>query len=110
IRGQVAAATGMRGRLLRWAIRAGEERSDALQTGRPVSGMLARRHRLADRLVLAKLRAALGLDQARILASGAAPIAPDVLRFFDAVGLEIDEVYGMTDNPGLCTMNRPGPA
>jgi long-chain acyl-CoA synthetase len=45
-----------------------------------------------------------------VLASGAAPIAPDVLRFFDAVGLEIDEVYGMTENTGLCSMNRPGRA
>ncbi|HXA28160.1 MAG TPA: long-chain fatty acid--CoA ligase [Candidatus Angelobacter sp.] len=110
IRAQVAAATGMRGRLLRWAVRVGEQRSDARQNGRPVSAGLSRRHALADRLVLSKLRVAVGLDQATVLASGAAPIAPDVLRLFDAVGLEIDEVYGMTENTGLCTMNRPGQA
>ena len=109
-RAQITAATGARGRLLRWAVRVGEQRSDARQTGRPVSAVLQRRHALADRLVLSKLRAAMGLDQATILASGAAPIAPDVLRFFDSIGLEIDEVYGMTENSGLCTMNRPGRA
>jgi long-chain acyl-CoA synthetase len=110
IRVQISAATGTRGRLLRWAVAVGEKRSDASQNGRPVSYGLRRRHALADRMVLSKLRAAVGLDQATVLASGAAPIAPDVLRFFDAVGLEIDEVYGMTENTGLCTMNRPGSA
>jgi long-chain acyl-CoA synthetase len=110
IRGQVSTTTGVRGRLLRWAVGVGERRSDVRQSGRPVSAMLARRYALADRLVLSKLRAAVGLDAATILASGAAPIAPDVLRFFDAVGLEIDEVYGQTENSGLATMNRPGAA
>lgn len=110
IRGQVAAATGVRGRLARWAIAVGEQRSEARQTGRPVSAMLARRHAVADRLVLSKLRAAIGLDQTVVVASGAAPIAPDVLRFFDGIGLEIDEVYGQTENSGLCTFNRPGQA
>ena len=110
VRGQVSAATGVRGRLLRWAVSVGEKRSDARHGGRTVGAGLQRRHALADRLVLQKLRVALGLDQATVLASGAAPIAPDVLRFFDAVGLEIDEVYGQTENTGLCTMNRPGHA
>jgi long-chain acyl-CoA synthetase len=110
VRAQAKRTSGVRGVLLRWAIRVGEQHSDVRQTGRPVSALLQRRHALADRLVLAKLRALLGLDQATVLASGAAPIAPDVLRFFDAIGLEIDEVYGMTENTGLCTMNRPGRA
>jgi long-chain acyl-CoA synthetase len=110
IRGQVSATSGLRGRLLRWAIAVGERRSDLRQRGAAVSGLLQRRYALADKLVLSKLRAALGLDQAHLLASGAAPIAPDVLRLFDAVGLEIDEVYGQTENTGLATMNRPGQA
>jgi long-chain acyl-CoA synthetase len=107
-RGQIEATPGVKGRLARWAIGVGERRSDLRQRGEQPSGLLARQHALADRLVLSKARAAIGLDQARILASGAAPIAPDVLRFFDAIGLEIDEVYGQTENTGLCTMNRPG--
>jgi len=110
VRGQVSATPGLKGRLARWAVATGERRSDVLRSGRPVSALLRRRHALADRLVLHRLRVALGLDQATVLASGAAPIAPDVLRFFDAVGLEIDEVYGQTENTGLCSMNRPGNA
>jgi long-chain acyl-CoA synthetase len=88
--------------LARWALcTAARERRDAAPGWR---------ERLADRLVLTKLRAQLGLDQAGILASGAAPIAPDVLRFFSGLGLEILEVYGQTEDTGLTTMNRPGRA
>ena len=70
--------------------------------------MLGLRYRIADRLVLAKLRAALGLDQATILATGAAPIAADVLEFFGSVGFEILEVYGQTEDCAMTTMNHPG--
>jgi long-chain acyl-CoA synthetase len=110
VRGQVQGAPGLRGRLLRWAVAVGEKRSAVRQAGGEPGGLLQRQYALADRLVLGKLRHAIGLEQARILASGAAPIAPDVLRFFDAIGLEIDEVYGQTENTGLCSMNRPGRA
>ena len=110
VRAQVAATPGIKGRLAQWAIRVGERRSGVRQRGGQAGGLLGVQHSLADRVVLGKMRAALGLDQARILASGAAPIAPDVLRFFDALGLEIDEVYGQTENTGLCSMNRPGRA
>jgi long-chain acyl-CoA synthetase len=110
VRAQLVNTPGVRGRIARWALAAGEKRSVVRQRGETPSASLQRRHRLADKLVLSKVRIAMGLDQATILASGAAPIAPDVLQFFDAVGLEIDEVYGQTENTGLATMNRPGQA
>jgi long-chain acyl-CoA synthetase len=50
----------------------------------------------------------LGFDDVRILASGAAPIDPEVLRFFRSIGLEISEVYGQSENTGVTTLNRPG--
>src|SRR5256885_4101743 len=40
--------------------------------------------------------------------SGAAPIAPEVLRFFLGIGVPVYEVYGMTENTGIATTNRPG--
>ena len=110
VRAQVAATRGAKGALARWAVGVGEKLSDVRQRGEQPNALLNAQHRVADRVVLSKMRVALGLDQARILASGAAPIAPDVLRFFDAIGLEIDEVYGQTENTGLCTMNRHGAA
>jgi long-chain acyl-CoA synthetase len=100
----------VRRRLARWAVGVGERVADLRQSGRPVPGPLAARHALADRLVLSRVRAALGLDQARVVASGAAPIAPEVLRFFLALGLEICEVYGLSESTGVTTFNRPGQA
>ncbi len=94
--------------LTRWAIRTGRKVSDRRERGETVPPGLERRHRLADRLVLSKLRALLGFDDVRILASGAAPIDPEVLRFFRSIGLEICEVYGQSENTGVTTLNRPG--
>src|ERR1022692_4497558 len=94
--------------LARWAIRTGRHVADRRERGEAIPAGLERRHRLADRLVLSKLRVALGFDDARILASGAAPIDPEVLRFFRSVGLEICEVYGQSENTGVTSLNRPG--
>jgi long-chain acyl-CoA synthetase len=74
------------------------------------------RHTAASRLVhavgyLVCYRALLdrvGLRKVRYAASGAAPIAPEVLRFFMGLGLPMHEVYGMTENSAVATANRPG--
>jgi long-chain acyl-CoA synthetase len=100
----VAALPQPRRALAQWALRVGSG-TVATDGAQPRPGFA---HRFADRLVLAKLRQLLGLDQATILASGAAPIAPEVLRFFHTIGLEVLEVYGQTEDTGLTTMNRPG--
>ena len=54
------------------------------------------------------LRDRIGLRKVRYAASGAAPIAPEVLRFFMGIGVPMHEVYGMTENTGIATANRPG--
>jgi long-chain acyl-CoA synthetase len=110
IRSEVEAQPARRRRLALWAFGVGERVGDLRQAGRPVPPLLAARHRLADRLVLSRVRAALGLDQAQALASGAAPISLEVLRFFLGLGLEIDEVYGLSETTGATTFNRPGHA
>ncbi|MGH2830289.1 MAG: AMP-dependent synthetase/ligase, partial [Actinomycetota bacterium] len=51
-------------------------------------------------------RAALGLGEAKALVSGAAPINPEVLRFFHAIGLPVAEVYGQTEDCGPTSINR----
>ena len=50
----------------------------------------------------------IGMRKCRFAASGAAPIAPDILRFFMGVGVPMHEVYGMTENSAVATGNRPG--
>ncbi|HEU4422634.1 MAG TPA: AMP-binding protein [Pilimelia sp.] len=54
------------------------------------------------------LRERIGMRRVRYAASGAAPIAPDVLKFFMGVGVPMHEVYGMTENTAVATGNRPG--
>ena len=68
---------------------------------------------LAGRLVRRKILKALGLDACRFAAGGAAPMPPDLLRWYSTLGLDIIEVYGMTENCGLShatlvDMRRPG--
>ncbi|MDG6104778.1 AMP-binding protein [Dactylosporangium aurantiacum] len=74
------------------------------------------RHTAASRLLYAvgwllcyrALKERIGVRRVRYAASGAAPIAPDVLRFFMGIGVPMYEVYGMTENTAISTANRPG--
>jgi long-chain acyl-CoA synthetase len=75
--------------------------------GQPVPTALDEARARAEALVFLPMRQRLGLDRARITASGAAPIAPEILEFFHAIGLPILEVYGQTEGCGIATINRP---
>jgi long-subunit acyl-CoA synthetase (AMP-forming) len=70
----------------------------------------ARRSRggLADRLVLGKVRAALGLDRARLCVTGAAKMARPTLDFFDSIGLPVLDMWGMSESTAMGTANLPG--
>lgn len=61
-----------------------------------------------DKIVLAKIRDALGLDELRFGFSGAAPIAAETLEFFAALGITIGEVWGMSETCAGTTVNPPG--
>ncbi|MEJ7833916.1 MAG: long-chain fatty acid--CoA ligase [Nocardioides sp.] len=54
------------------------------------------------------LKERLGMRRVRYASSGAAPVAPDVLKFFMGIGVPMHEVYGMTENTAIATGNRPG--
>jgi long-chain acyl-CoA synthetase len=77
-------------------------------TGKSLPLLLSLKYGLADRLVLSKLRARLGMDRAGTLLSGSAPLNPEVHAFFLGCGLSLLEAYGLTETcPGL-TSNQPG--
>jgi long-chain acyl-CoA synthetase len=61
-----------------------------------------------DQVVGRTLRRRLGLDRARILACGAAPVAPELLRWFHRIGLPVAEGYGQTEVSLSTSFNRPG--
>lgn len=73
-------------------------------------------HTLATRLVYAigypflyrALKARLGMRRCRLAVSGAAPIAPEILRWFMGIGVPIVEAYGMTESSAIGTSNRLG--
>ncbi|HET6946219.1 MAG TPA: AMP-binding protein [bacterium] len=90
------------------ALRVGRAYASAkLQKSRP--GLALRLgYALAHRAVLAPLRNRIGLDRARVALSAAAPISPDVLRFFWSLGVEIREIYGQTEGSGLTTSHPVG--
>ncbi len=62
---------------------------------------------LADRLVLAKLRAAMGLDRARLCVTAAAKMPRPTLDFFDSLGIPVLDVWGLTETTGVGTANVP---
>jgi long-chain acyl-CoA synthetase len=78
------------------------------QRGEAVPFGLRARHAVLERLVLAKVRHAIGLDQCSFASSAASPLAVDVAEFFAALGLPLVEVYGMTETTAVATGNRPG--
>jgi long-chain acyl-CoA synthetase len=87
------------------AIQLGLKRVEAEQAGTSLPAELEAAYQQADASLFALARGALGLDQARAMISGAAPINPDVLRFFHAVGIRIGEVYGQTEDCGPTSIN-----
>jgi long-chain acyl-CoA synthetase len=99
-------ATGIRARLLRWSLAVGREWSETLQAQRPVPRRLALRRRVADRLVLGKIRARIGFDRLRYSNSGGAPLAQEIAEFFHALGILIVEGYGLSECTTGATVNH----
>jgi long-chain acyl-CoA synthetase len=62
----------------------------------------------ADWLVLRPLRERLGLAKVRLAVSGAAPIAPELLHWFHAIGVPILEGWGLSESCGISHVNLPG--
>jgi long-chain acyl-CoA synthetase len=87
----------------KWAIGVGTEVAERVLAGQPVPGSLKARFRLAYWLVLANVRKLIGIDRARFLVTGAAPISPDLVRWYLALGVPMLEVWGMTETCGAAT-------
>ncbi|MEQ8276973.1 MAG: long-chain fatty acid--CoA ligase [Deltaproteobacteria bacterium] len=97
-------ATWFKQRMYAWALEVGREANVCRREGRaPPSAYAA-----ADRLVLLPLRDKLGLDRVRMAATGAAPISPEVVDYFQAIGVPLVEVYGQTESSAVITLNSPG--
>ena len=67
------------------------------------SGALALLFKVADFLVLDNIKRSIGMHRARFAGTGAAPIAPDLIKWYRALGVDMREIYGQTENCGLAT-------
>jgi long-chain acyl-CoA synthetase len=99
--------TGLKRRLIDWALGVGRRVSALRQGGQRVPRGLALQHRLADRLVYSKVKQRLG-GRLRAGISGGAPLAQEIIEFFHVLDILILEGYGLTECTTAATVNRPG--
>ncbi|HEX6147158.1 MAG TPA: AMP-dependent synthetase/ligase [Acidimicrobiia bacterium] len=97
-------AHGIKKVLLERAIAANRKRVLAEQEGR--SGPMTAG--ILDSVVLSKVREQLGMDQVELAITAAAPINPDLILFFQTLGIPLFELYGMSETTGPATTNLPG--
>jgi long-chain acyl-CoA synthetase len=90
------------------ALKIGEKRAALMMDFKPVPFYLEFFFKLAYFAVFRKLKERIGFDRFRVAYSGAAPISPDVLRFFQSIGVNLIEGYGQTEGTGVTTMSRIG--
>ena len=86
----MAASTGIKAKLIAWAF---AQRDSGFK------------HWLADTLVFGKIRGELG-GRLRICTSGGAPISPEILKFYQKIGIDVLQGYGLTETTGAAAVNR----
>jgi len=106
--GRLAEAGGVKAKLAAWAMKTGRRYHEAEIDGSGAGPLLGFQMALARKLVLNKIKAAIGLDEARMLISGAAPISTEVLHFFTGLDLVIYEGYGQSETSAPTSFNGPG--
>ncbi len=91
----------------RWAIGIGQRVADRVLAGEPVSAMLKAAFRVARFVALDNVRTMIGIHRARYLVTGAAPISPDLVRWYLSLGVPMFEVWGQTESCGASTGMPP---
>jgi long-chain acyl-CoA synthetase len=104
---KLAAIPGEQGERARQGLEAAIQKVRLEQAGQEVPEALAAGVAAADEALFSKLREALGLDEVVAVNVGAAPTPLEVLEFFHAIGIEIGELWGMSETCGVATCNPP---
>ena len=101
-------ATWFGRKALQMALSVGSRAADFEDKGLPVPAPVRLMHRAADLLVLNNIKVLLGLDHVRIGLTGAAPISPDLIGWFRALGVPLYEAFGQTENVAFACGNYRG--
>jgi long-chain acyl-CoA synthetase len=99
--------SAFKSKLFKWAIGIGKEYRYAIKDKRFIGPYLGFRHRVADGLVLKKIRDIVGGPK-NFFSAGGAPLSKDIEEFFFAAGLLICQGYGLTESSPMISYNTPG--
>jgi len=105
---RMADATWLKRLVFFIALKIGKKRANLAMNFKPVPFYLELLYKLVHFVVFRKLKERMGFDRIRIAYSGAAPIAPDILYFFQSIGVNLVEGYGQTEGTGVTTTARIG--
>jgi long-chain acyl-CoA synthetase len=103
---EVEKSGGLKKLVFNWAIGVGRKYRQKVRAAEPIGWLLRKQYEIADKQVLSKIRALFG-GRIKNCVTGAAPINPEILRFFDAAGVLILEGWGMTETSTAATVARP---
>jgi long-chain acyl-CoA synthetase len=99
-------APPLKKKLFEWAVAVSDRAVDYLVQKKPMPGTIRMQYDLAEILVFSKLRYALGLDRIRIFISGGGPLATEIDRFFNGIGVAVHNGYGLTETSPVTNVNR----
>ena len=105
---KISDATWFKKLVFSTALKIGQRRATLKMNFKPVPFYVEALYQLVYLAVFRKLKEKLGFDRLRIAYSGAAPISPDVLHFFQSIGVNLIEGYGQTEATGVSCVSRVG--
>jgi long-chain acyl-CoA synthetase len=105
---KVMDASALKRQMYNWALPVGYEYAETVFRKQPVPLSLKLRHRMAYLLVFRALKDRLGLLRIRSASTGGAALGPDVFKFFNAMGVNLKQIYGQTEISGISCIHREG--
>ncbi len=102
---KVEKAPPLKKKLFRWATSVGDRAVDYIVNNKTIPLTLLPRYLLAKRLVLDKLKSAIGCDNIKVFVSGGAPLSMEICRFFHSIGVTVHEGFGLTETTPITNVN-----
>ncbi|MBW6504895.1 AMP-binding protein [bacterium] len=105
---KVMDASALKRRMYNWALPVGYAYSDAVFRKEAIPPLLRLKQKLSYALVFRALKDRLGLLRIRSASTGGAALGPDVFKFFNAMGVNLKQIYGQTEISGISCIHREG--